>query len=59
MKYRVTKEFKTLCCVFPRKVGEIIEIWKEYSLKRIYIKSGVEIHRIKKSKLNSCCEKIL
>lgn len=58
MKYRVIKEFKTLCCIFPRKVGEIIEFYKECSPKRIFISGEVGIHKIKKSKLKSCCEEV-
>ena len=57
--YRVIKEFPTLCCSFPRKVGEIIKVIKQHSPKRVLIEGEVGIHKIKMSKLNSCCEKIL
>jgi|GEM_PF-2873118 len=56
-KYIVKEEFKTLCCIFSRKKGDILSIFKQTSKNRLMIvgEQG-DVHKVKRSTFFRCCE---
>lgn len=54
----VKEEFKTLCCNFPRKVGEVVISRQEISKNRMMIEGEVGMHKVKKSTFYRCCKQL-
>ena len=56
----VVKEvFSPLCCKAVFEVGEKLRLDKHTSKNRAYvIRKGIEVHKVKLSTFNRCCEPI-
>lgn len=58
MSYRVIEEFKTLCCAFPCKIGEVIEVLEQTSKNRLIIEKEIGRHKVKRSTFFRCTEPV-
>ncbi len=61
--FKVKESFNTLCCSKKFKVDEVLEVWKQPSKNRLWvrIRKGKPVnsgHNVKRSTLNRCCEEI-